>query len=384
VRDVALVLSGGGMNAVLMELGFLKRIRETEFWPRVGWIFGTSAGALAGTMAALDRLDDLERFLYDLRAEEAFRPNRLWRLPLLGMHDYALPTTIAERIAEPVELAAQLRHRPVELVVLATDVTVDEEPDHTDALELAYSSWTTDPETFARAVLASAAMSGLVLPVRIGDRIATDGGWVRNYPLGYAFDHPEVELILAFRYLPRYPKLGAEPLKRLRRRLERVPRVPPVRALLAELREGEERAARGEPAHAVDMLLRLMRTSIVRNSALEEQLADEKDRSIVELESLRADVLALVERHLRGRRGGQLRGAIEQRFALARFPFRHDRRVPRITVYGSVDGVSLDPGFRTQQDWNVEAKRALIDRGYLLADRELQSLEPANVAAGSA
>jgi predicted patatin/cPLA2 family phospholipase len=41
---VALVLSGGGTNGVLMELGILQRIRESEYWPRVGWIFGTSAG----------------------------------------------------------------------------------------------------------------------------------------------------------------------------------------------------------------------------------------------------------------------------------------------------------------------------------------------------
>ena len=45
-RDVAVVLSGGSMNGVLMELGFLRRLRESELWPRVGWIFGTSAGAL--------------------------------------------------------------------------------------------------------------------------------------------------------------------------------------------------------------------------------------------------------------------------------------------------------------------------------------------------
>jgi hypothetical protein len=37
-RDLALVLSGGGMNGLLLELGFLKRVRETPLWPRVGWI----------------------------------------------------------------------------------------------------------------------------------------------------------------------------------------------------------------------------------------------------------------------------------------------------------------------------------------------------------
>ena len=57
-RDVAIVLSGGGVNGVLLQLGFLKRLRESELWPRVGCIYGTSAGALTGSMAALDRLDD--------------------------------------------------------------------------------------------------------------------------------------------------------------------------------------------------------------------------------------------------------------------------------------------------------------------------------------
>ena len=56
-RDVAVVLSGGGINAVLLELGFLKRLREDPVWSRIGWIYGTSAGALAGTMAALYRIE---------------------------------------------------------------------------------------------------------------------------------------------------------------------------------------------------------------------------------------------------------------------------------------------------------------------------------------
>ena len=57
-KDVAIVLSGGGVNGVLLQLGFLKRLLSSPLWPRVGCIYGTSAGALTGTMAALDRLDD--------------------------------------------------------------------------------------------------------------------------------------------------------------------------------------------------------------------------------------------------------------------------------------------------------------------------------------
>jgi predicted acylesterase/phospholipase RssA len=377
-RDVAIVLSGGGMNGVLMELGFLQRIRRSEYWDRVGWIFGTSAGALAGTLAAVDRLDDLERFLLELRPEDTFRPHRLWQLPLVGLHDYALPDTIAERLGDLADLARDIARAPIELVVVATDVTDDDDEEGRNSRELVWSSRTASPEEFAGAVLASAAVSALVLPLRVGDRIATDGGWVRNFPLGHAYDHPEVELILGFRYLPRYPRMGAGGLVDLRRRLERVRRVAPVRGFIAELKRAEERVARGEPAHLVDMIVRLMRVSILRNNALEERFADERDDSIRELESLRRDVLALVEQNVRGSgRRVRLADAVEERFAAARFPFRHDRLVPRITVHASVGEVSLEPGFRTQKPWTEEAKRTLIERGYELADRELAGYEEA-------
>ena len=368
------MLSGGGMNGVLMELGFLRRIRESSYWPRVGWIFGTSAGALSGSLAAVDRLDDLERFLLALRPEETFRPHRLWQLPLLGLHDYALPQTIDERIGDRVQLARDLAAAEIELVVIATDVTDDADEEGTNPRELAYSSYETPPELFAEAVLASAAISALVLPLRVGDRIATDGGWVRNYPLAYAYDHPEVETIIGFRYLPRYPPMGAAGVAQLRRRLERFARVPPIRAFIAELTRAEERAARGEPVHLVDMIVRLMRVSILRNNALEERFADEKDQSIRELAALRDDVLALVGKHVRGAgRRERLRQAVADRFGAARFPFRHDRLVPRITVQASVGEVSLDPGFRNQAPWTEDAKRALIVRGYELTSRELAS-----------
>jgi predicted acylesterase/phospholipase RssA len=365
-RDLAVVLSGGGMNGVLMEAGFLRRLRESSLWERIGWIFGTSAGALAGTMAALDRLDELESFLLSLRADETFRPNRLWRLPLLGLHDYRLPETVAGRLGDPVELGRALADAPVELVVLATDLTGEDGGE--DGFELAYSSRTTPPQEMAQAIFASAAISALVLPLRVGDRIATDGSWVRNYPLGYAYDHDDVALIVAFRYLPRYPEMTAAGLAALRRRLERFARIPPVKALVDELRVAEERAEAGEPARLGDMLARLARVSIMRNTQLEERRADDRDREIRELASLQEDVVALARRH-----DGALAAEVEQRFAAAQFPFRHERIVPRLTVRGSSAGISLDPGFRSAQSWPEEDKRRLMLRGWALADAELRS-----------
>ena len=183
-RDVAIVLSGGGMNGVLLELGFLKRLRVSSLWPRVGRIYGTSAGALAGTMAALDLLDELEEFVLELQPGDLFRPQSLWRLPLNGLHEYALPATVAERMLDPLELGQRLSKAPVEVVIFATDVSDEDDVDCNRSYELVYSSHETPPEILAQAVLASAAISALVLPLTVGDRIATDGGWVRNFPPG--------------------------------------------------------------------------------------------------------------------------------------------------------------------------------------------------------
>ncbi len=370
-RDVGVVLSGGGVNGVMMELGFLQRLRESPLWPRVAVIFGTSSGALSGAMAALDRLDDLEQFLLALQPEHTFRPNRLWRLPFLGLHDYALPATIDKWFGGMRGLAQGLAEAPIEFVVLATDVTDDDKTEQ-DGFELVYSSRTSAADEIAQAVLASAAVSALVLPVRVGDRIATDGAWVRNFPLGHAYDHPEVELIVAFRYLPRYPRLGVAALQPLRRRLARIGRIAPVKAFLSELDDAEARAARGEPAHLADMIVRLARVAVLRNTQIEERTANEKDRSLRELHALRHDVLALVEEP-------DLRAAVAARFSAAQFPFRHDRFVPRVTVRGSVEGTNLDPGFRSQPHWSETEKRLLIRRGWEAADAELRGVEQHDV-----
>ena len=369
-RDVAVVLSGGAVNGVLMELGFLQRLRESALWPRVGWIYGTSAGALSGTMAALDRLDELESFMLSLQPEETFRPHSLWRLPLLGSHDYRLPETVAERIGDLVPLARELAGSPVEVTVIATDVSEREHGSGQHAYELVYSSRTTPPETMAQAILASAAISALVLPRRVGERIATDGAWVRNFPLGHAYAQPGVELIVSFRYLPQYPRIGTEGLQRMRRRLERFPKIPPVRALIAELRDAEERGERGEPAHWPDMIVRLMRVAIQQNTVIEERVARDKDEALRALEALRGEVEEVIRRE-GGRRGNRVARAVDERFAAARFPFLGARAIPRIAVQSTAGEVSLETGLRNPAPWTEDAKRALIRRGYELLDELL-------------
>jgi hypothetical protein len=217
------------------------------------------------------------------------------------------------------------------------------------------------------AILASAAISTLVLPLRVGDRIATDGAWTRNFPLGHAYARPEVKMIVAFRYVPTYPKFDVAALGTLKRRLRAFARVPPVRALIAELEEAEARDRRGEPAHYVDMITRLMRLSVLRGTALEERFADQADQSIHELERLSRDLPALVRDH-----GGseELARSVEERLLAAEFPFQRERALPRIMVRAGAEGVALEARIRRGAEWTEAAKRALIQRGYELTDAE--------------
>jgi predicted acylesterase/phospholipase RssA len=366
-RDVAVVLSGGAVNGLLLELGFLKRLRETDLWPRIGWIYGTSSGAVTGVMAALDRLDELEDFMLRLQPEDTFRPHSLWRLPLLGSHDYRLPATVAAWIGDLTDIARELAESPVEVVVFATDVSEDVHGSGAHAYELSYSSRTTSPETMAQAVRASAAVSALVLPRQVGDRIATDGAWVRNFPLGHAYHQPGVELIVSFRYLPQYPRMSAVWLATLRRRLERFPKLPPIRALIAELREAEQRDERGEPAHWGDMIVRLMRVAVQQNTLLEERAARDKDEALTALAALREDVDAIVRREA-GRRGDRIAAEVGERFAAAQFPFLGDRLIPRIAVQGTAGEITLETGLRKPKPWGEDEKHLLIGRGYALLD----------------
>ena len=369
-RDVALVLSGGGINGILLELGFLRRLAETDLWPRIGWIYGTSAGALAGTMAALGRLDDLEQFLVELEPQDAFRPRAVWQFPG-GLHDYTLPSTVADRIGSPEELGDALAGAEIELVVYATDVSDYPEGDEARDFELEYSSRTTQPDVMGRAILASAAISGLVLPIRLDERIATDGGWVRNFPFEHAYRNPDVAAIAAFRYVASYPPTSAAYLERTRERLERFRAVPPVRALLAEVRLAQDRSARGEPAHYGELIVRLMRVAFARNAVVEERIARERDTSVEELRRLREDVTETAVAAAAPWRRRQLRAELDARFAASRFPFRHHRHVPALVVRATAGEAGLDPTFKGDTPWPLDRKRALIDRGYTLTDEAL-------------
>ena len=62
---------------------------------------------------------------------------------------------------------------------------------------------------------------------------------------------------------------------------------------------------------------------------------------------------------------------MDECFAEARFPFRADRLVPRITVRGTAGALTLEAGRRNGRQWTRAEKQALFDLGYELTDREL-------------
>jgi predicted acylesterase/phospholipase RssA len=226
-----------------------------------------------------------------------------------------------------------------------------------------------------RAVLASAAVSALVLPVRIDeDTIATDGGWVRNLPLAHARANPDVRAVVGFRYVASYGPSDPATVARFRERLERFRAVPPVKALIGELAAAERRAERGEPAHLGEMIVRLMRIAITRNTVLEEQRADEHDASVRALGALRDEVASLAADAAPPWRRRRIREEIERRFAAADFPFGTDRDLPRLMVRTDAGEHALDPGFRTP--WPNEARHGLIARGRSLTEEALAGWSP--------
>jgi len=373
--DTAVVLSGGSINGIFLQLGFLHALRQSGLWERIGWVYGTSAGALSGCAVALGSLDEHEEFLMRLQPEDVFAAHDLWRAPFVGLHRYTLPETVAERLGDPVDLARRVQEGPRELTVVTTDVGLSAAPGLTDNLfERAFNSADETPETFADALFASAAISTFVLPLRIGESVYADGGWVRHFPLAYAYDEPRVETIVGCRYRPSPEGFTGNGVHSWHDRMSRLARIKVARSVTAELRDAIERQERGEPMHLVDTISRLSHIAIYRNSDLEVQLADERDRSLLALEAVQARMRAAIEASARGRRRAELLRALDESFAAADFPFSHSRVVPRLVVdLATPDGTRLEIT-RRPGSWSDGAKLALVEHGRTVTEKALGDL----------
>jgi NTE family protein len=177
-ETVAFVLSGGaGLGAI--QVGMLRALYERDIAPDL--IVGTSAGALNGAFIAsrpqvVETADELGEIWGGLRRGNAFPLNPLTGLlGFLGLRDHLVPASGLTRLIDRHTECELLEELAIPLHVVAVDVITGE--------ELLLSSG-----SLRDAVLASAAIPGVLEPVAWGDRVLMDGGVANNTPISHAIE----------------------------------------------------------------------------------------------------------------------------------------------------------------------------------------------------
>ena len=173
----AFVLGGGGVLGAV-EVGMLRALFERGITPDL--VLGTSVGALNGAMVArdptpavIDQLTTLWRGASE-NGREVYGDRRLRtvrRAVSTGTHIYSagpLKKRLAEELGD-----ITFEELPVRFQVCAASI------------ERAAEHWF-DSGPVVDAVVASAAVPGLLPPARVGDEHYLDGGIVNSIPLGRA------------------------------------------------------------------------------------------------------------------------------------------------------------------------------------------------------
>ena len=176
MATTAFVLGGGGVLGSV-EVGMLRALLESGIVPDL--VLGTSVGALNGAMVArqpdlgvIDRLTEL--WLEVVRGRQVYgdRPLRTVRRAVAsGTHIYSA-RPLQQRLHDEFG-DLRLEDLPVRFQVCAASI------------ERAAEHWFTSGP-LVEAVVASAAVPGLLPPARVGDEHFLDGGIVNSIPLGRA------------------------------------------------------------------------------------------------------------------------------------------------------------------------------------------------------
>jgi NTE family protein len=172
----AVVLGGGGLLGAV-EVGMLRALAEADIRPDL--ILGTSVGALNGALVAADPGPGVIDRLVEL-----------WRSASAGKEVYGdgavRQVTRAVRTGTHLHSSRPLREK---LQAELGDLTFDELaiPFQCCAasIERAADHWFTEGRV-VDAVVASAAVPGLLRPARVGDEHYLDGGIVNSIPVGRA------------------------------------------------------------------------------------------------------------------------------------------------------------------------------------------------------
>jgi NTE family protein len=173
-REVAFVLGGGGVLGA-HEVGMLRALAEAGIRPDL--VLGTSVGAINGVFVAADpatalrRLDQVWR---DGVASEAFGGSLFGRVATLARSGTHLHSNEPlRRLLEELLPVARFEELAVPFQCVAASI------------ERATAHWFTSGPVVP-AVLASAAVPGLLPPVRVGEEHFLDGGLVHSIPVGRA------------------------------------------------------------------------------------------------------------------------------------------------------------------------------------------------------
>jgi NTE family protein len=176
-HEVAFVLGGGGVLGA-HEVGMLQALAEAGVRPDL--VLGTSVGALNGVFVAAhedpgEAVPELAAMWREGVAAEAFAGSLCGRVRTLARSGTHLhPNEPLRRLLEalPVQNIEDLA-RPFQCVAAS--------------IERAAAHWFTEGP-IVEAVLASAAVPGLLPPVRVGDEHFFDGGLVHSIPVGRALE----------------------------------------------------------------------------------------------------------------------------------------------------------------------------------------------------
>ena len=172
----AFVLGGGGVLGAV-EVGMLRALLERDITPDL--VLGTSVGALNGAMVAKDpspavieRLIGLWQQASETRDVYGDRPFRTVRRAVSTRTHIYSAAPLKQRLREELD-DLTFEDLPVRFQVCAASI------------ERAAEHWFTSGPV-VDAVIASAAVPGLLPPARIGDEHYLDGGIVNSIPVGRA------------------------------------------------------------------------------------------------------------------------------------------------------------------------------------------------------
>lgn len=173
----AFVLGGGGVLGAV-EVGMLRALFERGITPDL--VLGTSVGALNGAMVARDPSEAVIERMLDLWRSASDSPRDVYgdkplrtvrRAMATGTHIYSSKPLTQRLVEEFGDLTFE--ELPVRFQVCAASI------------ERAAEHWF-DSGPVVDAVVASAAVPGLLPPARVGDEHYLDGGIVNSIPLGRA------------------------------------------------------------------------------------------------------------------------------------------------------------------------------------------------------